>query len=264
MKLHFTILLLLLTYCQNAQAWHWQDLWWRADEQGYSLFKKGKFASAAERFQNPEWRGVALYRAGQYQKAMQALEGVETPKAHYNRGNSLAHMGQIDAAIDAYEDALELNPDFEDAKINLEILKKLQKQQQSKQQNQKNEKQRSKQASKSQNNSNTQDQKRANQKQSQQANNQQQSDNNNQTKSQSNPQHTKNKPDQNKNSQNEKNNKSKQDQEKSLQANGSKQDEKKQSQQQWLRRIPDDPGGLLRHKILREHLNRHRQNAQTT
>ncbi|SCX92676.1 Ca-activated chloride channel family protein, partial [Legionella micdadei] len=32
--------------------------------------------------------------------------------------------------------------------------------------------------------------------------------------------------------------------------------EKQQAKEQWLRLIPDDPGGLMREKFLRDHLRR--------
>ena len=34
--------------------------------------------------------------------------------------------------------------------------------------------------------------------------------------------------------------------------------EKEQSKKQWLRVIPDDPGGLMREKFLRDYLKRQR------
>ncbi|SIR83814.1 Ca-activated chloride channel family protein, partial [Fluoribacter gormanii] len=34
--------------------------------------------------------------------------------------------------------------------------------------------------------------------------------------------------------------------------------EKQQAKEQWLRLIPDDPGGLMREKFLRDHLRRER------
>ena len=33
--------------------------------------------------------------------------------------------------------------------------------------------------------------------------------------------------------------------------------EQKASDEQWLRLVPDDPGGLMRSKFLRDHLRRH-------
>ncbi len=36
--------------------------------------------------------------------------------------------------------------------------------------------------------------------------------------------------------------------------------EKEQAMQQWIERIPDDPGGLLRNKFLYQYKNRNQQN----
>ncbi|NMQ19729.1 hypothetical protein E4P82_11270 [Candidatus Competibacter phosphatis] len=40
------------------------------------------------------------------------------------------------------------------------------------------------------------------------------------------------------------------------------QSEDRQAMDQWLRRIPDDPAGLLRRKFMLEHLRRQQQAAQ--
>ncbi|USQ13896.1 tetratricopeptide repeat protein [Legionella lytica] len=50
----------------------------------------------------------------------------------------------------------------------------------------------------------------------------------------------------------------KQDQEMQAKKDSKAEQEKQQVQEQWLRLIPDDPGGLLREKFLRDHLRRER------
>ena len=40
--------------------------------------------------------------------------------------------------------------------------------------------------------------------------------------------------------------------------------EKALAEDQWLRAIPDDPGGLLRRKFLIEHMMRQQQSGQAT
>ena len=39
--------------------------------------------------------------------------------------------------------------------------------------------------------------------------------------------------------------------------------EQEQAMQQWMERIPDDPGGLLRNKFLYQYKNRQRNDEQT-
>ena len=119
-----------------AQAFKWQDLWQRPDQQGQVLFDQGVADQAAEAFENPEWQGVSHYRAGNFEQAAQQLEGVETARAQYNRGNALAKSGKLQEALDAYDQALALSPDDEDTRFNRDLVQQLLDQQQSQQQNQ--------------------------------------------------------------------------------------------------------------------------------
>jgi Ca-activated chloride channel family protein len=86
-----------------------QDLWLRPDQQGQHLLKQKRPAEAAEHFEDPQWQGVALYEAGDYSGAAQRFAEGSDARAHYNRGNALAKSGELEAAIDAYEQALEPN-----------------------------------------------------------------------------------------------------------------------------------------------------------
>src|SRR5690606_17070845 len=80
---------------------------------------------AAELFEDPEWRAAAQYRAGDYEASAATLAGLDTATAHYNRGNALARAGELRAAIAAYDRALELDPDHEDARYNRDLLQEL-------------------------------------------------------------------------------------------------------------------------------------------
>jgi Ca-activated chloride channel family protein len=79
-------------------------------------------ARAAELFVNPEWRSAAQYRAEAFDASAATLTNLDTATAHYNRGNALAKGGALEAAIGAYDRALELEPDHEDALYNRAIV----------------------------------------------------------------------------------------------------------------------------------------------
>ncbi len=106
-----------------VEAMDWQSLWRTPDQQGRRAFESGSPEQAAERFTTPAWKAAALYRAGRYQESIEALEAVDSPQAHYNRGNALARSAKYEEAIAAYDRALALNPDHEDAAHNREIVK---------------------------------------------------------------------------------------------------------------------------------------------
>ncbi|MBC3957921.1 VWA domain-containing protein [Pseudomonas triticifolii] len=116
---------LLFMLPQNSQAFEFQDLWLRPDQQGQRLLEQRRPAEAAQRFENPQWKGVAFYEAGDYASAAQRFAEGNTAADHYNRGNALARSGELEAALDAYEQALERQPDFPAAVNNRALVQSL-------------------------------------------------------------------------------------------------------------------------------------------
>ncbi|HGM5550809.1 TPA: tetratricopeptide repeat protein [Pseudomonas putida] len=119
---------LLLCLPQPSYAFDFEDLWLRPDQQGLHLLKQKRPAEAAEHFEDHQWQGVALYEAGDYSGAAQRFAEGSDAHAHYNRGNALAKSGELEAAIDAYEQALELQPDLRPALTNKALVENLLKQ----------------------------------------------------------------------------------------------------------------------------------------
>jgi len=91
------------------------------DQQGQRFFARGDFAEASNRFTDPMWRGVALFRQGEFKKSAGIFAGMDTAEAAFNHGNALVMQGQYDAAAERYALALELRPEWADATNNQEI-----------------------------------------------------------------------------------------------------------------------------------------------
>lgn len=76
--------------------------------------------------------GIGLYRLGAFdnaafnfqQSAQQASSPILKEKALYNLGNALFKQEDYENAIKAYEGALQIDPDDEDTKFNLELARK--------------------------------------------------------------------------------------------------------------------------------------------
>ena len=247
----------LFAYSITGFAFSWSDLWSRTDEQAAHLLAHGKAAEAATKFEDLNWKSTAYYRAGNYDKTVDLLKSTDTPLANYNRGNALAHLGQYEAAITAYDQVLKVKPDDQDAKYNRDLLKKLL-QQQKRQQHSQSGKQQQK---------NSQQQKRQ-QKQSSQNSQHAKTQNNSagqqtqeaQQLQQQSSQHSSQQP---KDQQANQDLQQQKQQQKIAKNNNSKpqstteqnqQQAQQQAAKQWLRRVPDDPGGLLRQKFLRDYL----------
>ena len=207
----------------------------------------------------------------------------ENQTSHYNQGNALAKNGNLEEAIKSYEKALAKNPDNEDAQFNKDLIEKLLQQQQQQDGDNSNKDQQGDQQQNQQQQNDQQsdgDQSQGDQSQSeknQEGQNQQKE--NQENNSQQNGTQEENSQDSNKDSktpaeepksdegtEETKNPTPTEDSESaedpnpaegSQSAEGSPQElsteqmseEEKQAMEQWLRKIPDDPGGLLREKF---------------
>ena len=218
-----------------------QKLFLNKDQQGKKLLDQGNSTEAYNQFQDPRWKATAAYRMGSYKAAQSLLDKIPddalSAEDYYNQGNALALDGQYEPAIAAYEKALTMRPSHEDAQYNKDIIEQLkQEQEQQKQQDQNQEGE----------SENQQDQEQQSQQESQQDSQQDSSDEQSESQEQ-------------------------QQQEQQQQPEPTpeqleeqfKEEEKDQEMEQWLKRLSDDPGGLLRRKMYREYQRRgHKQHVE--
>lgn len=258
-------LICLLPIPKNAMALDWQSLWQTQDQRAQKAFQQQQYDQAAKQFDNPDWRAAAQYKAGKYQEAAETLKDSQTADGHYNRGNALAKAGELQEALKAYEQTLKLDPAHADAKHNKEqVEKQLQKDPQQKQSNQQqSEDQSSKDQNRQDPKSSQSDQQKQDQKdQSQsQAQNQAQPDQQQQHDAdkpseqpkqgedkQTQPEQQADKPDDARRSPKQPKPQQAPKQAASAQQSA-EQDEVKRANEQLLKRIPDEPTGLLKRKF---------------
>ena len=129
----FCLPLLLMLQPRPALAFEFMDLWLTPDQQGARLLQQNQPAAAAEHFDNPQWQGISLYQAGNYAAAADRFNQGDSAADHYNRGNALARNGDLEAALDAYDTALERQPDLNQALQNRQLVEQLLRQQQAQQ-----------------------------------------------------------------------------------------------------------------------------------
>ncbi len=119
------LLIFLLPVAEPVYAFGWEDLWLTRDQQAQRELDEGNAMEAGELFEDPVWRAVAKYRAAEYGPSAAGFGNQEDIENLYNLGNALARLGEIETAIDAYEQVLEVDPDMEDALYNRDLLKDL-------------------------------------------------------------------------------------------------------------------------------------------
>lgn len=95
----------------------------QAQAQAQTLPVQGTMWKRADQVQHQRLaEGVQAYRQGDFARARQQFEGLDTEAGWYNLGNVLARQGQYDDAIAAYDRALALHPGMADAVANRAVV----------------------------------------------------------------------------------------------------------------------------------------------
>lgn len=255
------VALALLPLPRPAEASFWDDLWWRPDQQAQQMLEADAASEAASLFENPDWRAVAEYRAKNYAESAATFAEHGDVRNLYNLGNALARQGELASAIDAYEQVLEIAPDDEDAAYNRDLLQQLLEQQQQEQQGQGDQQQ-----------SDGEPQEGEQQGESSDSENEQQDGQQSQSESGGEREDSQ-APPPGEQELSEEDLEALQDELRRAAEEAAEQEEREEPQQltaaeleqmrrdqeqqqameQWLRRIPDDPGGLLRNKFRQQY-----------
>ena len=257
-----SLLLLVVMQSETSQAAEWEDLWLTPDQQGAQRLAAGDASGAAERFDQSPWRGMAEFEAGAYDRAAGSFASEPSADGLFNQGNALAMQGDLRGAINAYERSLSLQPNAEDAVANRDFIQSLldQQEDQEQEEEQEGEEQSQQDEQSEQNDASDSDsggdgESSDQQDDSQQAGDGQQDEANDQEESE--PQTGDQDP-----------NIADRDQQAADQLEAATQEqmakfdealEEQQALEQWLRRVPDDPGGLLRRKFRYQTMQRLRE-----
>ena len=246
----------LLTDADPAQANPLENFWSTPDQKGASALADGDPALAATLFEAPEWRGTAQYEAGNFKSSSTEFGKLESTDSLYNRGNALALAGDLKAAIESYDESLALSPERQDAITNRELVKSLLEQQEQDQQgnDQDSDSDQSDQDGESQDSeSESAQQEQDSQSESQEGDSEPSDQQPSDQESQQNGDAEMTE------------DLSPSDLEEATQEQLARFDEALEEQQaleQWLRRVPDDPGGLLRRKFRYQTIQRLRNGEE--
>lgn len=128
-SLNWMAVLLLGMFLQPApaQANPLTDAFFTPDQQGRWAFEHHHYPAAAALFVDPYWKGVAAYNAADYDLALATFTQLNTAQAAFYQGNIHVRQFKFDDAIDAYQQALALQPQFPEATANLTLALALKK-----------------------------------------------------------------------------------------------------------------------------------------
>lgn len=262
---------------QSAQALGWDDLWLTPDQQGQRALQAGDAEGAAELFEDSRWAGTAAYRGEDYETSSEYFSQDDSADGWYNRGNALIREGKLDDAIDAYKESLALQPDQDDAEENLKLAEDLKEQQEEQEQQQQENQEQDQEEGEGEED---QEEKEQQEGDSQQGDQQQDQEGSPQEGEQEGEQEDNSESSQEPGEQGEPQESEEQAAEQQAQAGleeGDEGDEEQQPQlapanpeelerdqamEQWLRRVPDDPSGLLREKFRYESQQRQKEGNQ--
>ncbi|MEO7917261.1 MAG: VWA domain-containing protein [Dokdonella sp.] len=292
-----TVALVFALPSAPAQALSFRDLWQRSDQQAAAALAEGNAAQAQEVATSPEWRGSAAYRNGKFDAATEAFAQGRNADAAYNEGNALAKAGKYEDAIASYDSALKRQPDHADAKANRDSVEAFLKQQQQSDKNTKSgdkgdksdkkdpphkpgddQSKQDGEQDKSDQDQESKDQQSKDGEQDQSKQDQQSGADSKDSKDEGTP-----KDEQGKSASEEQQQKLKDEIDQQIAEQQAKEgehppkdakpdakgvrevdqaeQEKQQALEQWLERVPDDPGGLLRRKFAIEHQRRMQQSG---
>ena len=279
------LVFICMPYAPRAQAFDWNALWQNDNQRAAQKLHQQQPEQAAELFDDPQWKSAAHYRAGDYQQSIDALKGMESVDADYNRGNALAKMGQYEQALQAYDRALDKDPNNEDARFNKQQIEQWLQQQQEQQQEQQQSQQNQPQDQQQQSSGSSADSEQQNpqsneQDQNTQSSSQQQGEQQNQQPSPADADRQSQDQSAQQNQQQQDDQQSDAEQQAAVQQRESNADDQDKDQQnrgidseqqqsvsqqkveQWLRKIPDDPSGLLRRKFEYQYKRRAQQDHE--
>ncbi|CAE6898008.1 TPR domain protein in aerotolerance operon [Pseudomonas marincola] len=119
------LVLLMSLHPGDAQAANLVDFVLTPDQQGRLQFDQLHYAEAGEKFQDPLWKGYALYMAGSYAESAEVLNRLETSQAAFIQGMAQTKALNYRAGIEAFKLALERDPKNQAAARNLDIARAL-------------------------------------------------------------------------------------------------------------------------------------------
>lgn len=123
-KVHWMWLLLLsFNSCGKIEGFSLSDSFFTKDQRAQKYLEKGEMSKAASTFNSELHKGYAYYKMGDLDKAAESFSRDLSPAGFYNLGVVLAEKGDFLAAVEAFDAALQLDPDMAKASLNIKRIR---------------------------------------------------------------------------------------------------------------------------------------------
>ncbi|QFU23274.1 VWA domain-containing protein [Shewanella eurypsychrophilus] len=110
---------------EQAQGWHFLDIWLTRDQQASYYFQQGEYLQAAAYFESPMWKATAFYLAEDFKSAHSYFMRVDSDEARLGAANALVHQREYIAGRNFYREITIDSPDFTSAQTNLAKVQKI-------------------------------------------------------------------------------------------------------------------------------------------
>jgi len=135
-------LLLIFLFYMSMLGWAWGDSLASKNSEGNKLYKEGRLDEALSKWRDAQIESpdsdALHYNIGsglheqkkyedafkEYEKSLNSKDSELQRKAYYNTGNTHYRMGKLLEAIEDYKKCLDIDPNDEDAKYNIEFVRK--------------------------------------------------------------------------------------------------------------------------------------------
>ena len=116
--IQYSVLLFFFTSCNSVDSW--EDLWYSKDYQAQKNMNNEQYAEAAYQFESLSHKGIAFYKSGDFESAVEVFKQDSSSSSLYNLGLAYAASGQNDLAQQALSLAQEKDPNNENIQKSLE------------------------------------------------------------------------------------------------------------------------------------------------
>ena len=117
--IQWCLVLFMFTSC-NTEVSSWNDLWLTKDYQGQKAYEKEDYTRASDYYESLQHKGVAFYKEGNYEAAIEMFKLDSSASSVYNLGLAYAANGQPALAQEALLLASNLAPENEAIKESIE------------------------------------------------------------------------------------------------------------------------------------------------